>query len=267
MAIAGLHNVSALENPFLRDSQPQSSIRQANGGRRSTQASSVLQMWRELEDDHVVNHAQEGTSEMPQSQSDDLSIPDIFDGRSSEHSGVSEDSNGCESELGQYSPDLGEVERGRVRQIFREWMNSGGRECPSNVSRLNNSSGAVWLGETEQGRVRITRELVQMNSQQRNITTDAREQVADACQAEEVLDGSVVNQSEGRTEHLRRSNRKLCGRQALLDMLKKAERERQKELVGLSEQRTVSNFAHRNRIQVCGYAHTSKGLKPVERCE
>ncbi|XP_017983530.1 PREDICTED: uncharacterized protein LOC18590450 isoform X1 [Theobroma cacao] len=270
MAIAGLHNVSVLDNTFLRESQSQASRRQENG---STRASSLLQMWRELEDEHVVSHAQERASErMLQQRSDDLSLTDLSDSRNSEHSGVSEDVSLSENEFGQWSPDrfgsqngnedssnfnfehssdLGEVERERVRQIFREWMNSGGRERTSNVSRRNNSSRAQWLGETEQERVRIIREWVQMNSQQRGACVDNREeQAADVGgQIERVLDGLVVNQNEGRTEHVRRGIRKLCGRQALLDMLKKAERERQTELQGLLEHRAVSNFAHRNRIQ------------------
>ncbi|GMI81702.1 hypothetical protein like AT2G27950 [Hibiscus trionum] len=270
MAIAGLHNISVLENSFLRESQSQTSGSWGNG---STRASSLLQMWRELEDEHVVSHAQERASErMLQPRSDDLSVTDLSDSRNSEHSGVSDDVSVSENEFGQWLPDrfglqnvngdsnnlncehssdLGEVERERVRQIFQEWMNSGCRDHTSNVSRRNNNSRSQWLGETEQERVRIIREWVQMNSQQRGACVDSREeQAADVGgQIEQVLDGLVVNQNEGRTEHVRRGIRKLCGRHALLDMLKKAERERQTELQGLLEHRAVSNFAHRNRIQ------------------
>lgn len=91
-----------------------------------------------------------------------------------------------------------------------------------------------------------------MNSQRRGACVDSREeQVADVGdQIDRVLDGLVINQNDGRTELVRRGIRKLCGRQALLDMLKKAERERQTELQGLLDHRAVSNFSHRNRIQV-----------------
>ncbi|XVE79356.1 hypothetical protein DITRI_Ditri14bG0051600 [Diplodiscus trichospermus] len=270
MAIAGLHNISVLENSFLRESQSQASRRQENG---NTRASSLLQMWRELEDEHMASHAQERASErMLQQRSDDLSMADLSDSRHSEHSGVSEDVSVSENEFGQWSPDrfgshngnedssnfncqystdLGEVERERVRKIFREWMSCGGRERASSVSCRNNSSRAQWLGETEQERVRIIREWMQMNSQQRGACVDSREeQAADVGgQIERVLDGLVVNQNAGRTENVRRGIRKLCGRQALLDMLKKAERERLTELQGLLELQAVSNFAHRNRIQ------------------
>ncbi|KAB2080778.1 hypothetical protein ES319_A05G088800v1 [Gossypium barbadense] len=270
MAIAGLHNVSVLENSFLRESQSQTSRRRENG---RTRASSLLQMWRELEDEHVVSHAQESASErMLHTRSDDLSVTDLSDSRNSERSGVSDDASVSENEFGQWLPDrfglqsrngdssnlscehssdLGEVERERVRQIFREWMNSGGRDRTSNVSCRNNSSRAQWLGETEQERVRIIREWMQMNGQQRGACVDSREdQAADVgAQIDRILDGLVINQNEGRTELVRRGIRKLCGRQALLDMLKKTERERQTELQGLLEHRAVSNFAHRNRIQ------------------
>ncbi|KAE8700201.1 Ring/U-Box superfamily protein [Hibiscus syriacus] len=270
MAIAGLHNISVLENSFLRESQSQTSGNWENG---STRASLLLQMWRELEDEHVVSHAQERASErMLQLRSDDLSVTDLSDSRNSEDSGVSDDVSMSENEFGRWLPDrfglqngngdsnnlncehssdLGKVERERVRQNFREWMNSGGRDHTSNFSRRNNNSRAQWLGETEQERVRIIREWVQMNSQQRGACVDSiEEQTATVGgQIERVLDGLVVNRNAGRTELVRRGIRKLCGRHALLDMLKKAERERQTELQGLLEHRAVSNFAHRNRIQ------------------
>jgi hypothetical protein len=45
--------------------------------------------------------------------------------------------------------------------------------------------------------------------------------------------------------------RKLRGKQVMLDMLKKAERERQIEMQELLDHQAVSRFPHRNRIQVC----------------
>ncbi|KAJ0021443.1 hypothetical protein Pint_32034 [Pistacia integerrima] len=277
MAIAGLHNVSVLDSSFLRESQSQTSRR---GGEesRSTRPSSLLQMWRELEDEHMVNHSHERVNErLPEQGGDaltaDLARTDMSESLGSEHGGGSEDASVSENEFGQWSPNrfgtqnghedpsnlnydrssgLGEVERERVRQIFRDWMNTGARECPSNISRMNHSPRAEWLGETEQERVRIIREWVQLNSQQRGACGDGREEHTTEMggQIEQVLDGLVVNQND-RTEHVRsrRGIRRLCGRQALLDMIKNAESERQRELQGLLEHRAVSNFAHRNRIQ------------------
>lgn len=276
MAIAGLHNVSVLDSSFLRESQSQESRRRGGDERRSTRASPLLQMWRELEDEHVVSHSHERVGERLREQGSDrmvsdISRADVSESHGSEHGGGSDDASVSENECGMWSPnrfglqnehedpanfnydhssDLGEVERERVRQIFREWMNNGARERASSISRVNHSSRPEWLGETEQERVRIIREWVQMNSQQRGACSDSREEQATEVgdQIEQVLDGLVVNQNS-RNDHTRRGIRRLCGRQALLDMLKNAERERRRELQGLLEHRAVSNFAHRNRIQ------------------
>ncbi|KAE8691817.1 Ring/U-Box superfamily protein [Hibiscus syriacus] len=214
MAIAGLHNVSVLENSVRMESQSQQSRRQENG---STRPSSILQMWRELEDEHVVNNAQERE-------------------------------NVSENEFGQWSQDRFGSQR--LMQI-QEWMNNGGRERASTISLRNNSSRPQWLGEAEQERVGTTRECVQMNSQQRGACIQSREaQAADiGGHIERVLSGLVVNQNEHQTERVSRGIRKLCGRQALNDMLKKAESERQTEVQGLLELRAVSKFSHRKRIQ------------------
>ncbi|PON55344.1 Ring/U-Box superfamily protein [Parasponia andersonii] len=277
MAIAGLHNVSVLDSSFLRDSQTQASREIREEGRVSTRASSLLQMWRELEDEHVVSRSQERFRErLFQRRSDsfiaDLSRTDSSGSHVSERTGDSEDASVRENECitwsedqngsqndhevssnynSEHSSDFGEVERGRVRQVFREWMSSGAGECMSNVSHINNSSRAEWLGENEQERVRIIREWVQMNSQLRGTCAGSRENQPPefGSQIEQVRDGLVVNQNEGRNQHFRRGIRRLCGRQALLDMLKKAERERRMELQGLLEYRAVTNFPHRNRIQ------------------
>lgn len=274
MAIAGLHNVSVLDSPFLRESQSQASRRGGGEERRNTRGSSLLQMWRELEDEQVVSHSYERVGErLPeQGRTGLISTHPRADIADSERGGESEDATVSENECGQWSPnrfglqngvedphsfnsdrssDLGEDERERVRQIFREWMSSSPRRCSSNISRMDHTSRAEWLGETEQERVRIIREWVQMNSQQRGARGESQdEQATDVPgEIEQVLDGLVINQN-GRSEHMRRGIRKLCGRQALLDMIKNAERERQRELQGLLEHRAVSNFSHRNRIQV-----------------
>ncbi|XP_057781879.1 uncharacterized protein LOC131000123 isoform X2 [Salvia miltiorrhiza] len=65
-------------------------------------------------------------------------------------------------------------------------------------------------------------------------------------ESKRVSDGLVINRPE---IGARRPLRRLCGRQTLLDLLLKAQSERKRELVSLSEQKPVSDFAHRNRIQ------------------
>ncbi|TKY67141.1 E3 ubiquitin-protein ligase NEURL1B [Spatholobus suberectus] len=280
MAIAGLHSVSVLDSSFLRDSHSQSSGRGGEGRRGSTRSSSLLQMWREIEDEHVVNQVQGRPGEVPLGQRRDglvadLSREDRLDiqergqglvledavlgenesetwSQSQSQNESRDDPEDLNNSSWENSSDLGEVERERVRQIFREWMNSGARDHVSNISGRSNGSRGQWLGETEQERVRIIREWVQLSSQQRSVSSgENREEPAAEIdtQIERVRDGLIANQIGGQTEHTRRGIRKLCGRQAMLDMLKKAERERQSEIQELLDHRAVSQFPYRNRIQ------------------
>uniref|UniRef100_A0A5B6Z864 RING-type domain-containing protein n=1 Tax=Davidia involucrata TaxID=16924 RepID=A0A5B6Z864_DAVIN len=164
------------------------------------------------------------------------------------------------------SPDLGEVERERVRQIVRGWMESGISDHSTNIAQRSNGPRAEWLGETERERVRIVREWVQMTSQQRGARGVRREeQVAGpGAQVDQVREGSVVDHDEGQPEHIRRDMLRLRGRQALLDLLVRIERERQRELQGLLEHRAVSDFAHRNRIQSLLRGRFLRNERPVE---
>lgn len=275
MAIAGLQNVSVLDSPFLRESQSPVSRRRGDQARLSTQTSSLRQIWQDLEDEPVDQGP--GQGRFRQQRSDELNNDlssvtasesqrsvDGLDGLSESEYGPwpqsqvgslneNEDNNGLTCEL---SPDFGDTERERVRQIFRSWMNTGRMGHTSNDSQVNNTTRAQWLGETEQERVRIVREWVQMTSQPRGTPSARREeQVAEiGAQIQRVRDGLIVNCYEGQTEPVRRVGiLRLCGRQALLDMLVRTGRERQRELQQLSEQRVVSDFAHRNRIQVSFY--------------
>ena len=63
MALAGLHSVSMLDYYFLRESQSPSLRRQETVERLSSRASSIFQMWVELEDEHALNRAREGVRE------------------------------------------------------------------------------------------------------------------------------------------------------------------------------------------------------------
>ncbi|XP_074286154.1 uncharacterized protein LOC141611502 [Silene latifolia] len=262
MAIAGLHSVPTLESSILRESQSSSSMRRGNQGNVSTRASSILQMWRELEDECVVNRARERVR--PRLHREGNS--DSYSPRGTPCRGGLEDSseseNGSlinsESQLGhmneqedrqsmtsEQSLDLGEVERERVRKIFREWMSSGGNaETPR-------SSRAQCVGDNDVERVQVVRNWVQTSSHPRGARVWNREdQVTDnGSQIEQVRGGQVLNPNEGQPQTSRRQIRKLCGRQALLDLLAKKEQERQLELQSLEGTRPVSSFAHRNRIQ------------------
>ncbi|XP_016500861.1 uncharacterized protein LOC107819276 isoform X2 [Nicotiana tabacum] len=277
MALAGLHTVSMLDSSFLRESQSPTSRRQGDSERVSTRASTILQMWRELEDEHVLNRARERVRErLTQRRSMDsntnVSTANMSESRESDNQGSLVDASESENEYGTWShdpigpqndhrdrdnssreqsPDLGEVERERVRQIVRGWMESGISDHSSNVSQRNGGPRGEWLGETERERVRIVREWVQMTSQQRGARGGQREEQSTglSSQVDRVREGSVVDHEDAQPEHIRRDMLRLRGRQALLDLLVRIERERQRELQGLLEHRAVSDFAHRNRIQ------------------
>ncbi|PQQ12593.1 uncharacterized protein Pyn_23752 [Prunus yedoensis var. nudiflora] len=143
MALAGLHTVSMLDSSFLRESQSPTSRRQGAVERPSTQASAILQMWRELEDEHVLNRARERGSLVDASESENEYGTWSHDQMASQHERGANDASSREQ-----SPDLGEVERERVRQIVRGWMETGISDHSSNVAReiiVPEQSGLVRL--------------------------------------------------------------------------------------------------------------------------
>ncbi|GLT93271.1 hypothetical protein SLE2022_110720 [Rubroshorea leprosula] len=291
MALAGLHTVSMLDSSFLRESQSATSRRQGASERPSTQASAILQMWRELEDEHLLNRARERVRERLRQRNIDRntneSTTTTSESRGSENPGSVGDVSESENEYGiwsqdqgesqhehednnvssrEQSPDLGDVERERVRQIVRGWMESGISDHSSNVTQRTRSTRGEWLGETERERVRIVREWVQMTSQQRGARVRQREDQAAGldAQVDQVHEGSIVDHDEGHPENIRRDLLRLRGRQALIDLLVRIERERQRELEGLLEHRAVSDFAHRNRIQSLLRGRFLRSERPAE---
>ncbi|KAF8045860.1 hypothetical protein N665_4277s0001 [Sinapis alba] len=259
IAIAGLHAVSTLDSSFLREPQSPTSSRRQAAERPRTQASGILQMWRELEDEHVINRARERRMRLRQRSG----VADVAESQGNEAlRGSSESENGYGSSSREQSPDLGDVESERVRHIIRGWTDGGVSDNSSNVRQRNDDSqrrGGEWLGDNERERVRIIREWMQMTSQQRGggARASRREDQQrplgsqeDRAQVQRGREGlAVEEEEEGRREHTRRDLRRLRGRQALVDLLMRIERERQRELQGLLEHRAVSDFAHRNRIQ------------------
>lgn len=287
MALAGLHTVSMLDSSFLRESQSPTSRRQGAVERPNTQASSLLQMWRELEDEHVLNRARERVRERLRQQRSVESNANLSSTTMSETerrgSSVASES---EIEYGTWShgqtdsqnerphhtmssreqsPDLGDVERERVRHIVRGWMDTGLSEPAPSISQRS-SPRAEWLGETERERVRLVREWVQMTSQQRGTRGVRRDDHATGLtsQTTRSRDGSSRDHDDGQPEHIRRDMYRLRGRQAVLDMLVRIEGERQRELQGLLEHRAVSDFAHRNRIQSLLRGRFLRNERPAE---
>ncbi|KAL3649971.1 hypothetical protein CASFOL_006374 [Castilleja foliolosa] len=282
MALAGLHTVSTLDSSFLNESQSPTSGQRGDVERLSTRASSILQMWRELEDEHVLTPARErlgqqhrsvdsnntNESESRGGANQGSEIENEYATWTHNHMGTQNGNRDHGSSSREQSPDLGEVERERVRQIVRGWMESGiGSDASSNVMRNNDSPRAELLGETERERVRIVREWMQMTSQQRGSCRGLRrerENEAGTPQADRAREGSGADPEESQPEHIRRDRLRLRGRQALIDLLVRIERERQRELEGLLEHRAVSDFAHRNRIQSLLRGRFLRNERPAE---
>ncbi|KAH9326086.1 hypothetical protein KI387_006264, partial [Taxus chinensis] len=320
LALAGLHAVSMLDSSFLRESSASRS--EGRVERPSPRASSLLQMWRELEEEQRADRARGrmrarmAHSEVPEAQMEHIDSQTYHEnaglgGREhtanisnvntsshqpnqqrnvtqvgSDYSGdrrwmVNSQNDNETPEMGdrhedyrdweerqldsenvsrEQSPELGEGETERVRQIVRGWVTANG--ITESTSNLAHSSGrrAELLGENERERVRLAREWVHTTSQQRDARGSRREQshrhgvqpglVRRQARQREVTQGGLIAELEqNEPEHVNRDALRLRGRQAFMDLLVRIGRERQRELQGLLEHRAVSEFAHRNRIQ------------------
>lgn len=284
MALAGLHTVSMLDSSFLRESRVSPSPSPpppAAAASQASQASALLQMWRELEDEHLLNRARDrlrasgggghgrGGSSHGHGGSLRSGEREMGGSRRIAPAGSSEDASESENDYStergenrddrdssrEQSPDIVDNEGEHVRQIVRSWVNEnrigsvadGGSDRSSQVSHGSNNDGGgrrgEWLGETERERVRLVREWVQIASQRREARASRREEQRQQAERERERD-------EHQPEHVRRERLRLRGRQAVIDLLVRIERERQRELEVLLEHRPVSAFAHRNRIQV-----------------
>ncbi|GAB2274691.1 hypothetical protein Dimus_009461 [Dionaea muscipula] len=277
MAVAGIQSVIVHNSSILGDSRTLESGLHVNQGRAGTRASSVLQMWRDLEDENVVSgshgrarsrllrHNSNGSSThtggstMCQSRESD-GRDDFEDSSESENgdASASDAQTGPQSELedhrsitSEQSTDLGEIERDRVRKIFREWMNNGVTGHRTNKTSGNSSPRAQWLGERELERVRVVREWIQMTAQQGDaMGGNKEEQVGEiGVHIERVRDGLILDRNQSQIDSPRKGILRLCGRQALIDLLAKRVQDVQRELKGLVECRAVSSFPFRNRIQ------------------
>lgn len=237
MAVAGLHNISTFGSSLFIESQSSVSRQRGEHDRPRTRASSIRQMWRELEGEHVVSNSYARTGDRQRPQRNDGGVNgEDQNQRCTSQSHIELDNyfDDGRSVSSEQSSDLGEVERERVRQIIQEWMQAGAKSHSQslNVSQVNNCSKAQSV----------------RTSIHRSGTSSPRDEAAVeiGSQFEQVRDRLLVNRSQnGKRKALRR----LCGRQALVDLLMRSQREREKELQGLLECKPVSDFAYRNRIQ------------------
>lgn len=289
LALAGLHTVSTLDASFLRESLTtgDSSLSRSTGNgeeRRRRRPSSMVQMWRELEEERRAGRERR----VPEQRASPLSraMDNAGSSESSTHVHSSEevraagsdthaegilqsqtedftDWEGNELERVDSHETVGpsesnsvrtQGEREHVRQIVQRLMTENGVQDMS--SDGNAHSRSSWLDENERERVReLAREWVRVTSGQR-VAVQEREgrqrlQRVNASEHsnERHLSAQAESFDESEVHVLSRRDRRFLNRQVILDMLMRAERERQRELQLLVEHRAVSDFAHRQRLQ------------------
>ncbi|XP_076933252.1 uncharacterized protein LOC143599094 isoform X1 [Bidens hawaiensis] len=235
MAVAGINNVSVLESSYF-----------GNQEKPVTRTSFIRKLWRDLDDE----------TKNKQTKTKQTNVNDnITGGRCScsSEGGESENMSTITSEAEnecplnqisglQPSPAIGTADKERVRRVFREWgsKNINSNERALNVSHTsnndNNCSRARLVCDTESLRVRTVRQWLESNTQQAETCVSPMEE----------QDGLGVGQT---SVGGRKCLRLLYGRHALLDLLKRFEAERKKEMRSLLESQPVSTFAHRKRIK------------------
>ncbi|KAI3826439.1 hypothetical protein L1987_00487 [Smallanthus sonchifolius] len=214
MAVAGLHKASGLDS-YL-----------GNKERLTTRTSSIRKMWRDLENEGRVKENERlkmsGVVIGPESP-----CSSSLECESMESEDTLRGADEIENECPQSQNRMVLQEKEGVSKIFHEWgSKSFGGHTVYSSSRLNN----------ECKRVKIVREWIESSTQHGDTcrTTGSEESTA---QIGPQIDGS------------RSSIRRIYGRQALLDLLTKFVRERKREVDDLVENKFVSNFSHRHRIQ------------------
>ncbi|KAL4560830.1 hypothetical protein LXL04_032985 [Taraxacum kok-saghyz] len=220
MAVAELHKASTLGE----NHSPAS--RRYIIDRSTMRTSTLRKMWRDRESEGRVGEDKRRCPEKPYLSS---SKCEIIESEDTSRDDANEIENECPQNQNQNqnrqpddirlhlhrSPSLDFPAKERVRKVFRDWGSKNFEGRTVYISRMNNFSRAQSVEENECKRVRI-----------------------------EVGDGSVDLEVRGK-----RSIRRIYGRQAVLDLLAKFVRERETEVDCLLENRFVSNFAHRQRIQ------------------
>ncbi|KAL7109673.1 hypothetical protein ACP275_06G189100 [Erythranthe tilingii] len=98
---------------------------QGNAERLGTRASSILLMWRQLEDEHALDQGQGRVGERLRRQ------------RSADSNTNAEYHNPVVNSSREQSPDFGQVERERVRQIVRGWMQMTAQQDNGSRSRVD----------------------------------------------------------------------------------------------------------------------------------
>lgn len=290
MALSGLHTVSMLDSSFLREpSQSPTSRRQGAVERPSSQASEIMRMWRELEDEHVLNRARQRVRERlrddghvlnhtqgsvrerlrhERTVDSNVTLPStsMSESRETDNQGGVGEASESENEYGNWSRDqMGaqndgvihnnsnpdqSTDRGEVERESVRQIIRGWMDAGIN----DHSSDIGHRNNTPRAEWLGETERERVRIVREWMQTTSQQRGARVGRREDqgagrVPQGSAADHDENQPEHIRRDLLRLRGRQAVIDLLVRNEAERQRELQGLLEHRAVSDFAHRNRIQ------------------
>lgn len=272
LALAGQHTVSMLDASFLQEAptlRPESIYER--GHRR---ASSLVQLWREIEGERSVTrtippaegsppYESEVSLEMqtdfsgrdagtfaegpsPPLESSRAETNELIDTRVESRNGWVDDEQQAENltTASSQAPGIGEMDRERVRQIAQHWARQNAVNDIEAGVRGSRDGLNPWLGQNERERVRhLVRAWVETSSQ--------RSSGAQRPDVDDVSVGPAAERSEAREiADVELGRQRQEASEMVVEVLMRIERERQRELERLTELRTVSDFSQRNRLQV-----------------
>lgn len=271
LALASLHTVTMLDASFLQESaSPRSAANVFERPQR--RASSLLQMWRDLEGDdqdsdrpHTTELVENGTSpgisrlivpeedqhDEDMSEEEQLEIiaaggSDVPDQRAEPGdlgqqwgSEEAESAPHEENHMDDGSAPFGNAERDRVRQVMQRWMAQARVANTSTSPSYSPSTGDESLGQVERER---SRQWDWGGASSQHSTASQQQGRGSSLQFQ--------TYSEVDRESMNIGLRSQRDMQMGLDLLMRSDMERQSELQGLSQHRAVSAFPHRSRLQV-----------------
>jgi hypothetical protein len=246
LALAGQHTVSMLDASFLQEAPTLRSESILERGHR--RASSLVQLWRGIEEERSVTRAPAEETTTPQLEASPQTQTGTFAEEASaplETSRVqAESATGWVDTVQPNQSSASSQAAERVRQIVQHWARQNASNDIEGGVRGSRDGLNPWLGQNERERVRhLVRAWVETSSQRSSgvprpdVGDASGGPVAERTEAREIADVELGRQRQEASE-------------MFVEVLMRIDRERQRELERLTELRTVSDFSQRNRLQV-----------------
>jgi hypothetical protein len=211
-------------------------------------ASSLVQLWRGIEEERSVTRAPAEETTTPQLEASPQTQTGTFAEEASaplETSRVqAESATGWVDTVQPNQSSASSQAAERVRQIVQHWARQNASNDIEGGVRGSRDGLNPWLGQNERERVRhLVRAWVETSSQRSSgvprpdVGDASGGPVAERTEAREIADVELGRQRQEASE-------------MFVEVLMRIDRERQRELERLTELRTVSDFSQRNRLQV-----------------